>query len=196
MIELTDQNFEGTVLKNEKPVLVDFYAEWCSPCFVLGPILEKVVKEFDDKLIFAKANLDNIPLVAQKLGIDRIPFVILFKNGKPASGFMGVKPEPVVREILEKMLNENSDEQAIEEIIKEYQEYAESQGLKLNPDKEVVKRIAKGLLANEKKYGQKYCPCRRVTGNKEEDQPKVCPCVFHKEEIEKNGHCLCNLFIK
>ncbi len=196
MVELTDQNFEEMVLKNEKPVLVDFYAEWCSPCFVLGPILEKVTKEFDDKLIFAKANLDNIPLVAQKLGIDRIPFVVLFKSGKPASGFMGVKPEPVVREILEKMLNENPDEQAIEEIIKGYQEYAESQGLKLNPDREVVKGIAKGLLANEKKYGQRYCPCRRVAGNKEEDQPKICPCAFHKEEIEKDGHCLCNLFIK
>ena len=158
--------------------------------------MEKVAKEFEDKLIFVKANLDNIPLVAQKLGIDRIPFVILFKNGKPASGFMGVKPESVVREILEKMLNENSDEQAIEEIIKGDQDYAESQGLKLNPDMEVVRGIVKGLLANEKKYGQRYCPCRRVTGDKEEDQSKICPCTLHKEEIEKNGHCLCNLFIK
>ena len=196
MLELTDQNFEETVLKNEKPVLVDFYAEWCAPCLTLGPILEKVVKEFEDKLIFAKANLENIPLVAQKLSIDRIPFVALFRDGKPVSGFLGVKPESVVREILEKMLNENSDEQEIEEIIKEYQEYAESQGLKLNPDMEAVRRIAKGLLANEKKYGQRYCPCRRVTGSKEEDQPKICPCTFHREEIEKNGYCLCNLFVK
>jgi thioredoxin len=196
MIEVTDQNFEETVSKSEKPVLVDFYAEWCSPCSTLGPILEKVAGDFEDKLIFAKANLDNIPLTAQKLNIDRIPFVVLFKNGKPVSGFMGVKPEPVVREILEKMLKKDPDEQAIEEIIKGYKDYAESQGLKLNPDQEVIKRIARGLLANERKYGQKYCPCRRVTGNKEEDRPKICPCAFHKEEIEENGHCLCNLFTK
>lgn len=84
----------------------------------------------------------------------------------------------------------------IEEIIKYYQEYAEQQGLKLNPNKQVVENLLKGLLENEKKYGARYCPCRRVSGNPVEDQPKICPCVWHKEEIAKQGHCLCGLFFK
>ena len=78
--------------------------------------------------------------------------------------------------------------------IKEYEVYAKENGFKLNPNKNIVKAMAKGLLANEKKHGERYCPCRRVTGNKEEDKPKICPCQWHKEEIEKQGHCICKLF--
>ena len=124
-------------------------------------------------------------MTAQKFGVDRIPTVILFKRGKPVSGFSGVRPEPVVKEWLEENL-----------LIKEYEDHAEKNGFQLNPNKEVVKRLIKGLLENEKKYGQRYCPCRRITGNKEEDKPKICPCVYHLEEIEKDGHCLCGLFVK
>ena len=68
--------------------------------------------------------------------------------------------------------------------------------LRLNPDKKIVERVINGLLTNEKKYGKKYCPCRRVSGNIEEDEKNVCPCAFHKKEIEKDGHCFCNLFVK
>ena len=84
----------------------------------------------------------------------------------------------------------------IKEIIKEYQDYAQKNGFKLNSNREVVKRIAKGLLENEKKYGQRYCPCRRILGNPEEDKKNVCPCQWHREEIERDGHCLCGLFTK
>jgi ferredoxin-thioredoxin reductase catalytic subunit len=84
----------------------------------------------------------------------------------------------------------------IEELIKRYKDYAEKKGLRLNPDEGTVKRIIRGLLENEKKHGAKYCPCRRVTGNKEEDLPKICPCKWHLEEIAKEGHCFCNLFEK
>jgi len=84
----------------------------------------------------------------------------------------------------------------MEEIIKNYQAYAEKQGFKLNPNGEAVKRLIKGLLENEKKYGAKYCPCRRVTGNPEQDKAKICPCQWHKQEIEKDGHCFCGLFYK
>jgi len=88
------------------------------------------------------------------------------------------------------------DDKKVENLIESYRKYAEANGFKLNPDKKVVERLVKGLLENEKKYGAKYCPCRRVTGNKEEDKPKICPCQWHREEIEKDGHCFCGLFVK
>lgn len=84
----------------------------------------------------------------------------------------------------------------IEELMKEYGKYAKTSGFQLNPDKKAVERIIGGLLKNEGKYGKKYCPCRMVTGNEKEDSKKTCPCFWHKSEIEKNGHCLCNLYVK
>lgn len=196
MLELTDQNFEKEIQNAKKPVVVDFWAPWCQPCCVLTPILEKVAEEFKEKIILAKVNLEEAREVAQKLGIDRIPIVMLFKEGKPVNGFIGVKPEPVVRELLNKMLEDTEDREKIEEVAQGYQEYAEKNSFKLNPNKEVVGRLIRGLLENEKKYGFRYCPCRRVTGNPEEDKPKICPCAYHREEIERDGHCLCGLFIK
>lgn len=75
--------------------------------------------------------------------------------------------------------------------------YAIAQGIKLNPDKKRVNEVIKGLLANEKKHGFRYCPCRVIVGKKDEDAPKICPCQWHIEEIQKKwGHCLCNLFVK
>jgi len=83
-----------------------------------------------------------------------------------------------------------------EELIKQYEEYAEQNGFKLNPNPQIVEGIVSGLLAREEKLGVRYCPCRRVTGDKEEDKKIICPCVYHKDEIEKDGHCHCNLFVK
>ncbi|MFH1894819.1 MAG: ferredoxin-thioredoxin reductase catalytic domain-containing protein, partial [Patescibacteria group bacterium] len=80
----------------------------------------------------------------------------------------------------------------MEELIKKYQEYAKENGFLLNPDRQIVEGVVRGLLAIEKKFGQKYCPCRRVTGDKEEDKKIICPCIYHKEEIAKDGHCYCN----
>lgn len=82
-----------------------------------------------------------------------------------------------------------------EELIQKYESYAKENNFKLNSNKIIVNGIARGLLANEKKHGERYCPCRRVAGNKEEDRPKICPCQWHKEEIKKLGHCICNLFL-
>ena len=83
----------------------------------------------------------------------------------------------------------------IEEIIKKYEDYAAQTGFKLNENRKIVIGIINGLLDREKKFGEKYCPCRRITGDKEEDKKIICPCIYHKEEIEKDGHCHCNLFV-
>jgi ferredoxin-thioredoxin reductase catalytic chain len=83
-----------------------------------------------------------------------------------------------------------------EELIKKYEEYAKENGFKLNPNAKVVEGIVKGLLVREEKFGERYCPCRRATGDKEEDKKIICPCIYHKEEIEKDGQCQCSLFIK
>lgn len=196
MLEINDENFEREVAGPQIPVLVDFFADWCSPCFVLGPILEKISRELEGKFILFKAELDNVPVTAQKFGVDVIPTVILFKDGKPIDSFVGLQSEPVIKKWLEEKIGEDNNGGSAEKIILEYAEYAKQNGFQLNPDKGVVERIAKGLLANEKKYGQRYCPCRRVAGNLEEDKSKICPCVYHREEIERLGHCLCGLFVK
>ena len=84
----------------------------------------------------------------------------------------------------------------IEELKKKSEEYASSQGFKLNPDEKIVNFIIKGLLKNKKEKGELYCPCRRVTGSKEEDKKIICPCVFSLTEIREKGKCHCGLFVK
>jgi len=195
MAEINDQNFFEEIKKSEKPVLVDFFTEWCPPCSLLAPILENVGKDFGDRMEFLKINLDAIPMTAQKLGIDKIPTVIVFKNGEVATGFVGLRPEVAIREWLEDFLKGSLDS-PVEKLIGECEDYAKKNGFKLNPDKEMVRKLVSGILENEKKYGQKYCPCRRIVGRPEEDRSKICPCQWHKEEIEKDGHCLCGLFQK
>jgi len=192
VFELTDQNFAEYVLKNEKPVLVDFFAEWCGPCFVLGPILEKLAEEFLGKFILAKANLDNVPELAQKFQINQVPTVILFENGKPKSGFIGLLAEANIK----KWLLENLKEDNLISLRQEYQGYASKKGFHLRSDEATLQRILQGLAMNQQKYGKRYCPCRRITGDGKEDAKIICPCVYHLEEIEKNGQCLCGLFVK
>ena len=87
------------------------------------------------------------------------------------------------------------DDKKVENLIESYRKYAQDNGFKLNPDENTVKTLIKGFLANEEKYGYRYCPCRKPIGNKEEDVKKICPCVWHKEEIKKYGSCLCGLFV-
>lgn len=87
-------------------------------------------------------------------------------------------------------------EQKIEELIAQYEEYAKEKGFKLNPNKKIVEGVARALLMREESFGEKYCPCRKTTGDKDADKKIICPCAYHLEEIEKDGHCYCNLFVK
>jgi len=88
------------------------------------------------------------------------------------------------------------EKEAVEKLIRKYEKHAEKNGFKLNPDRKIVEGLARGLLEREKKFGRKYCPCRRITGEEEKDKKIVCPCVFHQEEIREDGHCFCRLFVK
>ena len=81
-------------------------------------------------------------------------------------------------------------------IIKDSKKHALKNNLRLNPDKKIVARVVRGLLANENKHGLRYCPCRRLTNDPVENKNKICPCLWHQEEIKKDGHCLCYLFVK
>lgn len=87
-------------------------------------------------------------------------------------------------------------EQEEKNLIKKSEEYAKSVEINLNPNKKIAEGIVEGLLMNKKKHGEIYCPCRRVTGDREKDKEIICPCVFHRGEIELQGHCHCNLFVK
>lgn len=82
------------------------------------------------------------------------------------------------------------------ELLEQKKKYAAISGFKLNPNEAELDIVIDGLLKNKEKYEFFYCPCRKVTGNQEEDRKKICPCIWHKDEIEKNGFCHCRLFFK
>jgi ferredoxin-thioredoxin reductase catalytic subunit len=82
-----------------------------------------------------------------------------------------------------------------EQLIKKYREYAESKKIHLNRNEKIVEGVVGAILFREENFGKKYCPCRKMMNNKE-DKKIICPCVYHLDEIEKDGHCFCNLFVK
>ena len=100
-VELTDATFEEKVLKeNEKPVLVDFWAPWCGPCQMMGPILEALSEEVSDFAVVGKLNVDENPATAGKYGVMSIPTLIIFKNGEPVKQLVGVQSKEVLTEEL------------------------------------------------------------------------------------------------
>ena len=103
-LEITDKTFEETVLKSDKPVLVDFWAAWCGPCRMLHPIIDEIEKELGDKIVIAKVDVDNNQEYAAKYGVRNIPTVLIFKGGEIAEKQVGVAPKSVYLDKLNALL--------------------------------------------------------------------------------------------
>ncbi len=102
-LELTDDNFEEEVLKEaNQPVLVDFFAAWCPPCKMLGPIIEELAKDFDGKAKVGKVDVDKNKKYAGQYKVQSIPTLILFKNGEPVETLMGLQQKDKLAELLNK----------------------------------------------------------------------------------------------
>lgn len=101
---VTDTSFDDDVLKSSKPVVVDFWAEWCGPCKQIGPSLEEIATEMGEKITVAKINIDDNPSTPAKYGVRGIPTLILFKDGEPAATKVGAAPKTKIVDWIEESI--------------------------------------------------------------------------------------------
>lgn len=103
-LEITDSTFEDVVLKSKKPVMVDFWAAWCGPCRMVGPIVEELSKEYEGKVVVGKVDVDANQEFASKYGVRNIPTVLLFKDGEVVGRQVGVAPKSTYAKALDSIL--------------------------------------------------------------------------------------------
>jgi thioredoxin 1 len=103
-LEINDTNFEELVLKADKPVIIDFWAEWCGPCRIIGPIINEISEDYKDRAIVGKVDVDSNPNIAARFGIRNIPTVLFFKNGVVADKQVGAVPKANFVNKLEKLI--------------------------------------------------------------------------------------------
>jgi thioredoxin len=101
--QVTDQDFD-TVVQGGKPVLVDFWAPWCGPCRIIGPIVEELAPNYEGKAVIAKMNVDDNPGIAQRLGVTSIPTLMMFKNGKLVDRVVGAMPKSELQKFIDRNL--------------------------------------------------------------------------------------------
>jgi len=103
-LEITDANFEELVLKSDKPVLVDFWAEWCGPCRMVGPVIEEVATEYEGKAVIGKVDVNANQEFAAKYGVRNIPTVLVFQNGEVVGRQVGVAPKKTYTDAIDVLL--------------------------------------------------------------------------------------------
>jgi len=103
-IDFTDANFEELVIKSDKPVLVDFWAEWCGPCRMIAPLVHELAEEYAGKAVFGKVDVDNNVGISSKYGIRNIPTILFFKNGQIADKQVGAVAKKAIAEKIDKLL--------------------------------------------------------------------------------------------
>ena len=102
--QITDNEFDSSVLKSDKPVFVDFWAPWCGPCRIVGPIIEELAPSYDGKVVVTKMNVDDNPAVAQKYGVTSIPTLMMFKGGEVVDRAIGALPKSELQKFIDRNL--------------------------------------------------------------------------------------------
>ena len=104
LLQITDENFDAEIINSELPAMVDFWAEWCGPCRMVGPMVEELAKEYEGKIKVAKMDVDKNRETPTRFGIRNIPTLILFKGGEVAHTIIGAQPKTSIEEELKKLL--------------------------------------------------------------------------------------------
>ncbi|SVA91996.1 uncharacterized protein METZ01_LOCUS144850 [marine metagenome] len=104
VVVVTDEGFDSTVLQSERPVVLDFWADWCQPCKMLAPTVEEIAGEYEDKIKVGKLNVDDNPNTATKYGIRGIPTLLFFKGGQVVQQVTGVKSKDEIKKIIDENL--------------------------------------------------------------------------------------------
>ncbi|MDP6735154.1 MAG: thioredoxin TrxA [Nitrospinaceae bacterium] len=104
VVTITDAEFESSVLQSDKPVILDFWAEWCQPCKMLSPTVEAIADEYDEKIKVGKLNVDDNPNTATKYGIRGIPTLLFFKGGEVVQQMVGVKSKTEIKKVIDENL--------------------------------------------------------------------------------------------
>lgn len=103
-IEINAENFEEVVMSSDQPVMVDFWAEWCGPCRMIGPVVDKIADAYKGKAVVGKVNVDTNQEISQKFGVRSIPTIVFIKNGEVVDKSVGVAPESVLMDKLDKLM--------------------------------------------------------------------------------------------